>query len=99
MAQTLSQGEIPSTLHAAEAFGVNKGMLVAVPGASCSLPYAIVPEGFYAIVTTSGAEILHDGSPVWPAGFFWVNPLFTKVQFLVTKHGASPASALLARRL
>ena len=85
MAQTLTQGEIPSTLHAAEYFGRDKGMLVATPAADCSLPYIIVPEGFYAIVTTSGAEQLHDGSPIWPAGFYWVNPLFTQVQFLVTK--------------
>jgi len=47
----------------------NPGVLVALPYRGWA-PYLIVPEGYYALVTSSGAEIQTvSGSPVWPPGF------------------------------
>jgi len=44
-------------------------VLVALPYRGWA-PYLIVPEGYYALVTSSGAEIqAPSGSPVWPPGF------------------------------
>jgi hypothetical protein len=55
------------------------GVLVALPGRGWA-PYLIVPEGYYALVTVSGAEAqTPTGKPVWPAGFISagsVTPLF-----------------------
>ena len=54
----------------------NPGCLVAIPGKGYA-PYLIVPEGYYALVTTNGAEIQTGDSPVWPAGFIFAGP-FTR---------------------
>ena len=78
------QQEFPDTTRADEAFGVAPGLLVATPQRGWA-PYLIIPEGYYALVTTSGAEQESgDGSPVWPSGFTFAGP-FTKVSHLITK--------------
>jgi regulator of protease activity HflC (stomatin/prohibitin superfamily) len=91
MARTLFSMDIPDTLSAPMVFGAkgNGGLLVARPGNNWAVPYCSVPEGFYAMVTLNGAEILYSfdngtQSLVWPAGFFISGP-FKKVSHLVTK--------------
>lgn len=81
---TLMSSVIPCSGDALEYFGETPGLLVAIPGRGWA-PYLMVPEGFYALVTTSGAEILTpSGSPVWPAGIIPAGP-FTRISHLVTK--------------
>lgn len=88
MAQTLSSREIPDSLDAPVIFGSkgSGGLLVVRPGNNALVPWCSVPEGFYALVTTSGAEVLYGEkqSPVWPSGWFLSGP-FTKISHLVTK--------------
>mmetsp|Transcript_20527 Transcript_20527/g.26710 ORF Transcript_20527/g.26710 Transcript_20527/m.26710 type:complete len:501 (-) Transcript_20527:57-1559(-) len=81
---TLFSTDIVNSDVASSIFGQNPGLLVALPGRGWA-PYLIVPEGFYALVTTSGAEICNDsGSPVWASGFISAGP-FTRISHLVTK--------------
>jgi len=81
---SLCSETIPDSTDASRIFGLNPGCLVAIPGRGWA-PYLIVPEGFYALVTTSGAEVkTPDGSPVWPPGFISAGP-FTKISHLITK--------------
>lgn len=86
MARTLLSTPIPDCMNAPEVFGRqgNGGLLVARPGNNSLVPYCSVPEGFYALVTTNGAEVRCGESPVWPSGFFFASP-FTKISHLVTK--------------
>ena len=57
------------------------------PGKNPFKPYIRIPEGMYAVVQTNGADIPYGstGSKIWPAGFHWVTPFITKVEYLVTK--------------
>lgn len=88
MAQTLVSTEINDSMEAPAIFGArgSGGLLVARPGNNPMVPWCSVPEGFYALVTTSGAEVLYGEtqSPVWPSGWFLSGP-FTKISHLVTK--------------
>jgi regulator of protease activity HflC (stomatin/prohibitin superfamily) len=63
------------------------GVLIMQPSRGI-MPYIVVPEGFYALVTTNGAEIEWTGptgrSIVWPSGFYSCAP-WTKISHLVTK--------------
>ena len=74
---------IASTYVADEAFGNSPGLLVAQPNRGWA-PYLIIPEGYYALVATNGAEQETDSGPVWPSGFTAASP-FTKVSHLITK--------------
>ena len=90
MARTLTTIYIDDSLDAPDAFGRpgNGGLLVARPGNNALVPWCSVPEGFYALVTSSGAELLTaDGSPVWPSGYFVTGLMapFIKISHLVTK--------------
>jgi hypothetical protein len=54
---------------AAQHFGTDPGLLVALPYRGWA-PFLLVPEGYYALVTDSGAEMKTiTGSPVWPSGY------------------------------
>ncbi len=87
MAQTLISTEINDSMEAPAIFGApgSGGLLVARPGNNALVPWCSVPEGFYALVTSSGAEVLYGEtqSPVWPSGWFTCGP-FTKISHLVT---------------
>lgn len=83
MADHLYAATIPSLRGADAAFGSQPGLMVGLPQRGL-MPYLMIPEGFYALVTRAGQEIMHDGSYVWPAGFHWAG-LFTKVSHVVTK--------------
>jgi len=88
MAQSLKSSEINDSLDAPSVFGAkgSGGLLVVRPGNNPLVPWCSVPEGFYALVTSSGAELLcgEEKSPVWPSGWFLSGP-FTKISHLVTK--------------
>jgi hypothetical protein len=68
-AHNIVQGHITNTLVAADEFGRNPELLVACPGRGLT-PWFTVPEGFYALVTSNGAEINdpETNSCVWGAG-------------------------------
>lgn len=61
------------------------------PSCGCCFPYFVIPEGFYATVTSFGEILRHtDGqgnkSPVWPAGCYWKRNLCCSgIRELVTK--------------
>uniref|UniRef100_A0A7S3K4J6 Band 7 domain-containing protein n=1 Tax=Aureoumbra lagunensis TaxID=44058 RepID=A0A7S3K4J6_9STRA len=87
MAQSLYAKPIASTRVADDVFGNDSGLMVGLPERSGwgVLPFLIIPEGYYALVTTSGREIKHSsGSCVWPSGYHSAGP-FTKVSHLVSK--------------
>lgn len=69
MPTDLVQGQITNTLVAADEFGRNPELIVAIPGRGLT-PWFTVPEGFYALVTSNGAEIMdpESNSCVWGAG-------------------------------
>lgn len=80
----LVQQHIGSSASAGRDFGASPGMLVGVPSRGL-LPYIIVPEGYYALVTTNGAEIEYEpGNKVWPSGFYPCAP-WTKISHLINK--------------
>ena len=84
MARTLYAEDIGDAMLAAEVFGESPGLMVARPDRGCA-PYLMIPHGYYALLTTNGAEInAPDGSCVWPSGFLLASP-FTKIAHLVTK--------------
>jgi regulator of protease activity HflC (stomatin/prohibitin superfamily) len=81
---SLFSTDIANSSEASAVFGQSPGLLVAIPGRGWA-PYLIIPEGFYGLVTSSGAEICTEtGSPVWPSGFISAGP-FTRISHLVTK--------------
>lgn len=81
----LTQEPIGFPVTATKAFGDQPNMIVATP-ARGMLPYIMIPEGYYALVTTNGAEIENSEtqSKVWPSGFYMCAP-WTKISHLVTK--------------
>jgi regulator of protease activity HflC (stomatin/prohibitin superfamily) len=84
MAGRLHSSHIGHSQQAAQAFGNEPGLLVGIPERGWA-PYLIIPEGFYALVTSSGAELMTEsGSHVWPAGFVAAGP-FTRISHLVSK--------------
>ena len=70
-------------------FGDDKTVIVARPSSSrCSLFWFTVPEGFYALVGSHGAQVDYigsDGNPtcVWPSGLHFG---VSERQFIVDSH-------------
>ena len=85
MPRNLIQAQIGSTLHASDEFGSNPEMIVATPGRNLN-PWFTIPEGYYALVTSNGAEVLDpvSNSCVWSAGYHFGWP-WIGVSHLVTK--------------
>lgn len=76
---------IPFPMWADHYFGRTPGLIIARPGRNSCKPYFTIPAGYYAIVSSYGAEIdFDDTTPLWPAGFHFGSP-FTQVDALVTK--------------
>lgn len=94
MARTLTSIYIEDSMDAPDAFGRpgNGGLLVARPGNNPFVPWCSVPEGFYALVTSNGAEMRTKDAqgvetPVFPSGYFFTGILapFIKISHLVTQ--------------
>ena len=84
MPYDLAQEHIGSSVTASKASGEHPGTLVGVPSRGL-VPYITIPEGFYALVTTNGAEVTHsNGSKVWESGLYFCAP-WTAISHLVTK--------------
>lgn len=85
MPYDLIQTDIGNSMLAGKAFGENPGLLVAQPSRGL-YPYITVPEGYYALVTSNGAEILHPESQsrVWSSGLYTCGP-WVKISHLITK--------------
>jgi regulator of protease activity HflC (stomatin/prohibitin superfamily) len=84
MPRDLIQAEIGGSTSAGRDFGKDPGMIVAVPSRGL-MPYIIIPEGYYALVTTNGAEQnFSDNNKVWPSGYYSCAP-WTRISHLVTK--------------
>ena len=88
MARALYATDIDRSMRAAEIFGRQAGLMIARPSRGLA-PYLMIPHGFYALVTSYGAEVNNKGSCVWPSGFWLASP-FTKVAHLVTKQYIVP---------
>jgi hypothetical protein len=79
----LKEQEIGNAASAGRDFH-EPGLLVGLPSRGL-MPYIVIPEGFYALVTTNGAEqVGPGGSKVWPSGYHTCAP-WTKISHLITK--------------
>eukprot|EP00591_Stephanopyxis_turris_P011255 CAMPEP_0195526976 /NCGR_PEP_ID=MMETSP0794_2-20130614/28347_1 /TAXON_ID=515487 /ORGANISM="Stephanopyxis turris, Strain CCMP 815" /LENGTH=528 /DNA_ID=CAMNT_0040657779 /DNA_START=75 /DNA_END=1661 /DNA_ORIENTATION=- len=84
--ETLTSKDIRNVGIANEEFGKDKSLLIARPGRDLfGCFWFTVPEGFYALVTSHGADKDYaPGNPVWPSGLYF-GPPWLKVSHLVTK--------------